>query len=158
MARKRKSRRRGAVARRGATNVNVRVGNAPKKGRGRGRPGRRRYFSGKEKAYLVGGAAAYGYVKKNTTLLASMPKVDALGMDFTVGLALHFANKHMFRSKWVDAVSMGALMIGGYNLGAAKFDLSTAASMEGWGDDDEVIEGVIDVPNGEEDEELDEGA
>jgi hypothetical protein len=74
----------------------------------------------KTKAIIAGGGAILGYLETKSAQYESLSaKLPVLGnRNISVGLAAHFLNEKFVKSKWLDAVSAAALVLGGYQLGA----------------------------------------
>jgi len=136
-----------------------------KKGRGGARRRRRgvagggmRIASARDKGYIVAGAAVYGYFANHVDFAKSLPVLAAIGGPLSHGVLLHLGAQMTSGEirRWLDLASVGALAVGGYNIGRAKGDLAAAAKMQGVDapgmlghhdevmgelDDDDVVEG-----------------
>jgi len=116
--------------------------------RSRGNPGT---STGRDKAFIVAGAALYGYIDNHVEALDKVPVIDAIGPQFSHGIVLHFIarNTSGMLSKWTDLMSVAALSIGGYKFGKAKGDLTATVGPMSIGGDDEVMGHLGDGDNAE---------
>lgn len=105
-----------------------------RRGRRRG-GGAPRVATLKDKGYIGAGAAAYGYVDNHVEFMNKLPTLgtSTTARNASHGLALHFAAGFASGDirRWLDLMSVGAIAIAGYKVGAAKLDMDALE-----GDDD----------------------
>jgi hypothetical protein len=125
-----------ALAKRGSANVVVvreRVG-APAKKPAK-KKGRRRHGGGSSslssKAWTAGAAAAWGWAKANKAAqVAKIPKIESIGLEATIGLALHFLAPKLpagYIRKGAEHLSAATTTLAAYAWGRSNFASATVS-------------------------------
>lgn len=93
-----------------------------------------------KRAKVFGYTALYGYLSEQTTMLARVPTVDAVGKDATFMVGAHLMAKHgpRFTRNAMDSLATGLAGVVGLKFGQGGFK-----SISGYGEDDTIL-GEID--------------